>query len=116
MTTEEMRAIIAKAIVLDNVRNNKLSNGFYTVYWVEVRFPFCDWQIMFKVVPLNEEGLEMAQPFYFLTDDAAERFMITNEGYHTLAWWQAMRENRHSQYSCLVNLYIARREEKGGEK
>lgn len=116
MTTEEMRAEIAKAIVLDNVRNNKLSNGFYTVYWVEVRFPFCDWQIMYKVVPLNDKGLEMAQPFYFLTDNAAEKFMDNNRRFCTLGRWQAMCTKMYSKLSCLVNLYFARCEEKGGDQ
>lgn len=116
MTTEEMRTEIAKAIVIETTRNHKLSNVYFTVYWVEVRFPFCDWQVMYKVVPLNDKGLEMAQSFYFLTDDAAEKFMDNNSRFCTLGRWQAMCKKLYSKWSCLVNLYFARREEKGGEE
>lgn len=116
MTTEEMRAEIAQAIVVDTVKNNKHSNVYFTVYWVEVRFPFCDWQIMFKVVPMNENGLEMAQSFYFLTEDAADRFMDNNRQFRSLAKWQSMCTKVYSKWSCLVNLYFARREQKGGEQ
>lgn len=116
MTTAEMRTEIAKAIIIDTTINNKLSNTYFSVYWVEVKFPYCDWQVMYKVVPLNEKGEEMSQSFYFLTDNTAEEFMDNHRRFEDIGMWQVMCKTYHSRWSCLVNLYFKRHEEKGGVK
>lgn len=116
MTNEQFRTEIKSAKLADGIKNPSLSDEHFATYWILLKYPDCDVQLMFHVKPLNEDGEEIPEDFYFLSEKAALKFMDTNRDYHTLAWWQAMKSARYQKYFCLASLYMVRNAMKGGVK
>lgn len=115
MKSEQMRAEIAKAIFENDIKISSLSDENFNTYLVSFAFSNSELQHMFHVKPLREDGTELPEDYYFINEKRARAFMAANRGFHTLAWWGAMKKHHHLQYSCLVNFYFMRQELEGGE-
>lgn len=111
-----MRAEIAKAIFLNDIKIPSLSDENFNTYLVSFAFSNSELQHMFHVKPLREDGTELPEDYYFINEKRARVFMVENHGYHTLAWWGAMKMHHHLQYCCLAHLYMVRNVVEGGEK
>lgn len=114
MTKEEIRAELGNAIFQNEIKISSLSDRYYNTYLVTFSFRNSELQQMFHVKPLNEDGEEIPEDYYFVSEMAACKFMVWNKGYHTINWWVAMKSRNHRKYNCMVNLFMVRYEKKGG--
>lgn len=116
MTNEQFKAELDKAKFENDIKISSLSDEYFNVYLVSFAFSNSELQHMFHVKPLMEDGTEFPKHFYFINEKRARAFMDENRGFHTMAWWGAMKKRHHTMDSCLVNLYFLRNVLEGGEK
>ena len=116
MNTQQLRDEIAKAKIKNEFKISSLSDEHYNTFLVAFEFIDSELLSMFHVKPLDEDGNEIGEDFFFYNEKRAIEFMNSNRGFHSLAWWDAIWSARYSIFSCQVFLYKFRKVMKGGKK
>lgn len=116
MNVLQIKAEIAKANFQNVFKISSLSDENFDTFCLSFAFRNSELQHMFHVKPLREDGTQVPEGYYFVSESKARAFISENHGYHTLEWWQFMKKHHHQMYACLVKLFLLRKEVEGGEK
>ena len=108
MNAQQMKAEIAKANFQNVFKISSLSDENFDTFCVSFAFCNSELQHMFHVKPLREDGTQVPEGYYFVSESKARAFISEYHDYHTLAWWQAIKKNHHQMFACLVNLFMVR--------